>query len=293
MRTKMKNIVICILALLIGIGLHGQSYKVDLFDIKNEVKFDIWTYGAWQPTDSTHLTASISKLDTVYIFRLNSIESNQIILWSVNEIKKSAFPFFITERNEIKIVESDKYEQMLIALRNDVKKRMELTDKDMEDMEGYQNFLFSPRVMYEAYHQPYIEILKHFISEEIRNQTIKTFEPNFSDSIPANFYTSVKLENSELKYHYRSSQDSIEVCNYLADFQLSKDIEERPDTTWYSKLFNKPFAHRYDRINCPYMHTEYQSNSTLFKNGKKYKPKRIEYTRKEPTSVRIVINAIE
>lgn len=61
----MKNKVITMLVMLIGIGLKSQSYKVDLFNQQNEVQFDIWTYGAWQPTDSTHLTASISKLDTV------------------------------------------------------------------------------------------------------------------------------------------------------------------------------------------------------------------------------------
>ena len=289
----MKKLLITISFISITLGLKSQSFEIDLFEKQNIIELDIWTYGAWQPTDSTHIMASISKFDSVYIFRINSISSNQIILWSEKEIAKSAFPFCINKTNEIKIFNSDKYEKMMLYLRNDVKKRKKMTDTDLEDMEGYQNFLFSPRVMYEAYHQPYIEIIKHFISKEIRNQTIKTFEPNFSDSIPANFYTSVQLENSELKYHYRTSQDSSEVCNYLADFKLAKDIEERPDTTWYSKLFNEPFANRYDRINCPYMHTEYQCNSSLFKNGKKYKPKRIEYIRTEPTSVRIVISATE
>ncbi len=170
----MKKLTTTIFIILFALTINGQSYSIDLFEKQNQVQLDIWTYGAWQPTDNTHIKASITKFDTVYIFRINSIKSNQIILWTEKEIVNSAFPFQINTANDINIIKSDKYHQMMMNdLRNDVKKRMSMTDKNLEEMEGYQNFLINPRVMYEAYHQPYIEILKHFISKQIKNLLIK------------------------------------------------------------------------------------------------------------------------
>ena len=266
---------------MIGLGLYGQSYEVDLFEKKKKVSLDIWTYGAWQPTDSTHIKASISKLDSIFIFRLNSITSNQIILWSEKEIKKSAFPFYINTQNDVKIIESDKYEQMMNDLRKDVKIRMDMTDEDLEEMEGYQNFLFSPGVMYEAYHQPYIEILKHFISKKIKNENVDVWEPDFNDSIPANLITTYTVENQRLLTHHVLQQDEIAVCNFKFDKEIKEYKEKGKDAAWYAKTFK--------RDECPYMHTDYEFNSELIKEGELFSPIKISYERRKPSPVKIEI----
>lgn len=281
----MKKLIITISIISFALAINSQSYKIDLFEKQNQVQLDIWTYGAWQPTDRTHITASISKFDTVYIFRIKSIKSNQIILWSEKQIIKSAFPFQINTANEIKIIESDKYYQMMNDLRNDVKKSMRMTDKDLEDMEGYQNFLISPRVMYEAYHQPYIEILKHFISKQIKNQTVEVWEPNFSDSIPAKLITKCSLKKEKLITNHTLQQDEKTVCNYLFDKAIEAYKSEGKDTDWYAETFS--------RDKCPFMHTEYKFDTEFVKNRESYIPIRIKYERKEPISVEIIITIKE
>ncbi len=278
----MKKLTTTIFIILFALTINGQSYSIDLFEKQNQVQLDIWTYGAWQPTDSTHIKASITKFDTVYIFRINSIKSNQIILWTEKEIVNSAFPFQINTANDINIIKSDKYYQMMMNdLRNDVKKRMSMTDKNLEEMEGYQNFLINPRVMYEAYHQPYIEILKHFISKQIKNQIIDVWEPDFSDSIPAKLITKCSLKNEKLITNHTLQQDEKTVCNFLFDKEIEAYKSEGKDADWYAETFS--------RDKCPFMHTEYKFDTELVKNGEFYSPIRIKYERREPTSVEIII----
>lgn len=284
--TKMKkHITLIVFIFLNALSLYGQSYKVNIFENGAKVELDIWTYGAWRHTDSTHIKAEISQLNSIYKFKINSIESNQILLWSEDEIQKATFPFLISKSNKIIIPNQDEYDQMMNDLKEDVKETLDLFDFDPNESDGLLHFLYSPGVMYEAYHQPYIEILKHFMTKEIMTEEFETWEPNFSDSIPARMIVTSSVKNDTLLLHHKLTQDSITVCDYLYRKGVKKWKDEGRDTLWYASEFKN-----YD---CPYMHTDYEFTSFLYKSGDVFSPSRIKFIRREPVGLRIEIEVVK
>lgn len=276
------RILIMLLICLNALAIQGQTYDVDLFIERNNTQLDIWTYGAWQPTDSTNITAEISKLGSIYTFKVNSISSNQRILWSESTITKLIFPFKVSESNNVIVVNQDEFENMFYELKKDYKKNNNIDDEELDKMEGYQNLLFSPGIMYEAYHEPYIEILKYYLNKEFETKSVDNWEPNFSDSIPATLLTQCQIEGDELISKHELIQSEKNVCNYLFDKKIKNYKEQGRDTIWYAKTFS--------RDKCPYMHTEYRFETISNKIGNKYSPKKIIYNRIKPTAVRIEID---
>lgn len=275
-----------IILFLIVHACQAQSYAVDLFAQKERIELDIRIFADWQSTDSTHLAAEINRFDSIYTFKVNSIKSNKNLVWSESEIIKAIIPFRISESNDIIIIQKDEeFAQQLIGLLKDVKSKYKMTDEDMDNMEGYQLFFFNPGILYEIYHQPYIEILKHFISKNIRTEIVETWEPNFHDSIQSQMNIACNLENEILSTHHKLEQDIVLISNYLIDEQVRISIDQGIDTTWLDRNRAKNWW--------PFMPTDYEFKTQLRNFENTYIPSSIKFERREPTSSRIEIKVIE